>query len=368
MDLKVFYQKLRKIEQEIADPHVLVVSNETSDGGRAGQKTEVTSSDRGEADCGRPRASGRRRGNRRVSRRPGPSAAGRRAAIDGAKDSGERGIRGGLSGTEERHKTGEALTAWHCSRTDRSTERWSCENYENAILSVVNTEQIDLAGKSTLAQNEIATEVLLFLLRRRRQPDFPWMVTSRQTIGVSDVFVTDSLRRWHAHKTLALVYRDAYNNQLNDRYQGKWKEYEQLAKASAESFFQIGVGVVSGPLPKAALPVLNAIPGNGIAATYYVAVAWVNQTGQAGSPSDVAQLTTFTGQQLLVSATKPPANATGWNAYIGESPDGTSLQNNSPIAIGDTWSLVAALQAGPLPGQGQQPTWFLVDQRLIERG
>lgn len=242
------------------------------------------------------------------------------------------------------------------------------ENYENAILSVVNTEQIDLAGKSTLAQNEIATEVLLFLLRRRRQPDFQWMVTSRQTIGVSDVFVTDSLRRWHAHKTLALVYRDAYNNQLNDRYQGKWKEYEQLAKASAESFFQIGVGVVSGPLPKAALPVLNAIPGNGIAATYYVAVAWVNQTGQAGSPSDVAQLTTFTGQQLLVSATKPPANATGWNAYIGESPDGTSLQNNSPIAIGDTWSLVAALQAGPLPGQGQQPTWFLVDQRLIERG
>lgn len=42
MDLKVFYQKLRKIEQEIADPHVLVVSNETSDGGRAGQKTEVS--------------------------------------------------------------------------------------------------------------------------------------------------------------------------------------------------------------------------------------------------------------------------------------------------------------------------------------
>lgn len=42
MDLKVFYQKLRKIEQEIADPHVLVVSNETPDGGRAGQKTEVT--------------------------------------------------------------------------------------------------------------------------------------------------------------------------------------------------------------------------------------------------------------------------------------------------------------------------------------
>jgi uncharacterized Fe-S cluster-containing radical SAM superfamily enzyme len=42
MDLRLFYQKLRKIEQEITDPHVLVVSHETSDGGRAGQKSEVS--------------------------------------------------------------------------------------------------------------------------------------------------------------------------------------------------------------------------------------------------------------------------------------------------------------------------------------
>jgi len=40
--LRMFYQKLRKIEQEIADPHVVVVSNETPDGGRAGQKSEVS--------------------------------------------------------------------------------------------------------------------------------------------------------------------------------------------------------------------------------------------------------------------------------------------------------------------------------------
>lgn len=44
MDLRVFYQKLRKLEQEISDPHVVVVSQETADGGKAGQKTEVTRS------------------------------------------------------------------------------------------------------------------------------------------------------------------------------------------------------------------------------------------------------------------------------------------------------------------------------------
>jgi uncharacterized Fe-S cluster-containing radical SAM superfamily enzyme len=44
MDLRMFYQKLRKIEQEIAAPHVVVVSEETPDGGKAGQKAEVSRS------------------------------------------------------------------------------------------------------------------------------------------------------------------------------------------------------------------------------------------------------------------------------------------------------------------------------------
>ena len=44
MDLRQFYQKLRTIEREIADPHVLVVSHETPDGGKAGQKAEVSRS------------------------------------------------------------------------------------------------------------------------------------------------------------------------------------------------------------------------------------------------------------------------------------------------------------------------------------
>ena len=42
MDLKAYYQKLHKTEQEIADEHVVVVSHETADGGKAGQKTEVS--------------------------------------------------------------------------------------------------------------------------------------------------------------------------------------------------------------------------------------------------------------------------------------------------------------------------------------
>ena len=41
MDLRVYYQKLRKTESEIQDEFPVVVSRETSDGGRQGLKTQV---------------------------------------------------------------------------------------------------------------------------------------------------------------------------------------------------------------------------------------------------------------------------------------------------------------------------------------
>jgi hypothetical protein len=44
MDLRVFFQKLRKLEAEIVAPHVVVVSHETADGGRPGQLVEVSRS------------------------------------------------------------------------------------------------------------------------------------------------------------------------------------------------------------------------------------------------------------------------------------------------------------------------------------
>ena len=41
MDLQIYYQKIRDMEAKIADQFALVISNETSDGGKDGRKTEV---------------------------------------------------------------------------------------------------------------------------------------------------------------------------------------------------------------------------------------------------------------------------------------------------------------------------------------
>jgi hypothetical protein len=240
------------------------------------------------------------------------------------------------------------------------------QNFESAILSVANTEGIDLAAKLALAQDEIASQVTMFLLRRLTVQDFHW--NQRRARGVSDVVVTPALKQWHAHRTLALVYRDAYNNQLNDRYLGKWNEYEALAKASAGTYFQIGVGLVADPIPKPAIPILSITAGPGAATTYYVAVTWLNRAGQESSPSDLAQITTAVGQQPVVAVPNPPSNATGWNVYIGPSPDGISLQNDVPAGIGESWLLNVAARSGSSPGAGQQPNWYFVDHRVIERG
>ncbi|MGE5569009.1 MAG: hypothetical protein ACM3S5_08235 [Rhodospirillales bacterium] len=42
MNIKVYYQKVSELEATLEEPHVVVVSEETPDGGRAGVKTEVT--------------------------------------------------------------------------------------------------------------------------------------------------------------------------------------------------------------------------------------------------------------------------------------------------------------------------------------
>jgi len=42
MDLKVYYRKIRAIEADISESDVVVVSQETPDGGRSGVKTEVS--------------------------------------------------------------------------------------------------------------------------------------------------------------------------------------------------------------------------------------------------------------------------------------------------------------------------------------
>ena len=238
------------------------------------------------------------------------------------------------------------------------------QRYESGLLDVASAEQIDITAKMALAQDMIASDLLLFLLKRSWQ----WEPNRRVT-DVSDVAITDPLRRWHGLKSIALAYEDAYNNQLNDRYQGKWRQYQQRAVEAARILYQVGVGLVWDPMAKAESPLLVATAGSYAATTYYVRIAWINRAGQEGTPSDVVALPTVDGTQLVVSPVRRPANATGWNVYAGITPDGASLQNDAALAADADWIVPpTGLRNGTRSGQGQKPDRYVVQHRGILRG
>jgi hypothetical protein len=229
--------------------------------------------------------------------------------------------------------------------------------YESAIFDVASTERIDLSKKQVLAQEELETELNSHLRQQREE------------VELTQVVVTKPLRQWHVFRSLALTYRDAYNSHLNDRYQGKWKEYDRLASWAQRKLLETGLGIVAAPMAKAATPAVRATVGSLPAGTYWVRVAWTDAGGAEGCASDPANLPVEAGSGLVVSAKKPPENATGWNVYVGTAPEETQRQNEQPIGVGTEWQMPdRGLVEGALAGEGQPADSFLTQRRVLQRG
>ena len=240
--------------------------------------------------------------------------------------------------------------------------------YESAILDVSSEEMINLDVKLRLGTEEISEIVLNILL------DHSSIVTGgdmlRRSLGVSDVVVTRQLKRWHALYVLAIFYRDAYNNQLNDRYLAKWNEYLLLARGARETTLQYGIGLVTIPIPQAGTPVLGSVPGLLPATVYYVQITWVSATGAEGNPSAATAFEAPVASLLTVTnGVNVPAVATAFNVYIGLTDCPITLQNSSPIPIGQIFTEAAAgLVAGMAAGMGQSPDLYITGGSILRRG
>jgi hypothetical protein len=238
--------------------------------------------------------------------------------------------------------------------------------YESAILDVAKTEKIDLTAKLKLAHAELGAELDGRLRRRQESQDALWPTIVPRGLGC--VVVTESLHKWHTFRTLGLIYRDAYNQQLNDRYRGKWQEYDRMAERTRQMLFDTGLGMTSSPMPRPEQPELSATASAVAAATYFVSVTWVAEGGEEGAPSEIKALTTA-GGDLTVKAMNPPASACGWNVYVSYSPAGLTQQNDAPIAPGQSWTAPAAgLKKGKLAGCGQRPEMYLRVAGVLNRG
>jgi hypothetical protein len=238
--------------------------------------------------------------------------------------------------------------------------------YESAILQVSDTEMIPLRAKLNLALEEISEDVLgVLLTQSAADPD----ASTRRTIGVSDVVVTRQMKRWHAVHTLEVFYRDAFNNQLNDRYKAKEAEYRELSANARDKTYQYGMGIVLTPIPIAQTPVFSNVAGALPDTVYYVQVAWVSANGQVGAPSCLTTYESPADSLPVVTAVDPPSVATGFNVYMGLSPKTVTLQNSTPVAVGGSFTLLTSgLVTGSCPGNGQAPDVYITGGTVLMRG
>jgi hypothetical protein len=236
---------------------------------------------------------------------------------------------------------------------------------DTQLSNVANVEGIDVTQKLILAQEELALELEMLLESGRRAEQVIWLAPQP---GIGNVVVTPALKLWHTFRTLEMVYRDAYSNQLNDRYGAKRDQFQERAKWAYEKVLLLGLGMAWSPIPKAMEPQVVSAPGNLADGTYYVTVAWTNTVGEEGGPSGPTALTT-TGSTLLVQPTGPPACAAGWNVYVGTDPGALSLQNGSPITVAQTWLQPDTIATGGrAAGTGQSPSYVMPAPRRILRG
>jgi hypothetical protein len=233
--------------------------------------------------------------------------------------------------------------------------------YDTQLLNMATVEGIDVTRKLALAQEEIGVEVTGLLGRLTRAGQY----SAPPEMG--QVVVERPLKLWHIFRSLEMVYGDAYNNQLNDRYSGRRDEYRALARWAYDQIIQHGLGIAADPVRRASAASVQLSAGNLADGTYYVAVAWMNAAGEEGASSAPVTIT-VSGSSFAVE-TDLPAKAKGWNVYSGTNPETMTLQNGTALASGQSWVQPNSLSTtGRAAGYGQKPTYRLAVPRAIQRG
>ncbi len=242
--------------------------------------------------------------------------------------------------------------------------------YEGTLVQVASSHDINVDTKISLVTSATGDRLMLWL--RNIGVSDPQFIIRRQ-IGLSTVVVTEPLRRWLVFESLSRIFSEAYNLQLNTRFQGKWQEYVGEARLAAEYAFQAGIGIVFNALSKPALPLVSVQSGSSTPAGLYVQTTWVDAKGCESAPSPVNGLILASGSAISVAmaegALNPPQAAVGWNVYVGVDQNAPTRQNALPVQIGSTWQLPSTgVATGNTTGQGQMPNFYVRTSKQILRG
>lgn len=234
---------------------------------------------------------------------------------------------------------------------------------DSACEEVARDAGIDLHHKLEAAAEELGQEIFGFLLFQGVHHSR----AARHQRGLGDVVVTAPVRRWHVARTLAALYRDASDNEVNDRYRRKWAEYERIAHEAAQHAFAAGIGLTRTPVPRAPMAEVARTGSDDERAERIVRIAWVAPDGTEGAPSRELHVDLAPGD-VLTPGGPAPEGVSGWNVYIGIG-DGTALlQTERPVALGVSWQMPRTLEAGAAVRERPDPDFFVVERRILPRG
>ena len=243
-------------------------------------------------------------------------------------------------------------------------------NYEGTLVKVASDHHINVETKIALATSVVSDRLMLWLLNIGAS-DPQWV--SRRLIGLSTVVATEPLRRWLVFESLSRVFGEAFNLQLNTRFQAKWQEYQSEAKAAADYAFGSGIGIVFSPLSEPAMPLISVQSGTASASALFVQTTWVDAKGCESSASPVNGLILPDQSGISVAmaegAIDPPKTAVGWNVYIGIDGNRPTRQTGAPQHIGSTWELPSTgVIVGSLVSDGQKPHFYIRTSKQMLRG
>ncbi len=237
---------------------------------------------------------------------------------------------------------------------------------DSYLLAVAGTEGINVTTKLQLAYTEVQIELTAIF---GREASIYAPVLGEAPLDTNHLSITPALMVWHTFKSLELVYRDAYFNQLNDRYKAKWVEFQDLSSWARGRFIDTGAGLVIDPLPQPGAPVTAFEPSSQAGGTTYIVLTFLNAESEESTPSVMTEIAVPDANVLSVGAPTWPTNATGWNLYGGPSPATMTLQNATPMTLGLTWHFVLpGSTTGALPGEGQSANVTRDLPRRIMRG
>jgi len=229
------------------------------------------------------------------------------------------------------------------------------QTYDIGATTVAAEEGIDLTAKMSLSEKWITDRVDAFLR---------W----ESTLTGQNAVVDEQLKRWHLSNVLAMLYRDASFSQANDRFEKKWKVFEQDASKRKAEYFQAGVPYVCRPVQKPGSPAVSIIVGVQPATAYSVVITRVDAAGRESASSELIAVQAAAGNGIIVSASAL-AEGERWNVYVTDSDAPMRKQNESPLNANAMWNLAdAGLTSGEPAGAGQIPDGRARQRRILPRG